>query len=106
MRRFHWGRRPGARYRSKGWRELVREDGNCYWGGRTRTSNFPVNSRAVCQLTYTPLNDPDAADAAAPLRPGSITKHDLWELSMNVDLLSTSDPPSRRSSLLLPAPPG
>ena len=24
------------------------------WGGRTRTSNFPVNSRAVCQLTYTP----------------------------------------------------
>ncbi len=25
------------------------------WGGRTRTSNFPVNSRAVCQLTYTPL---------------------------------------------------
>src|SRR2546426_4923080 len=26
------------------------------WGGRTRTSNFPVNSRAVCQLTYTPLH--------------------------------------------------
>src|SRR6266571_5887874 len=25
------------------------------WGGRTRTSNFPVNSRAVCQLTYTPM---------------------------------------------------
>src|SRR2546422_857196 len=25
-----------------------------YWGGRTRTSNFPVNSRAGCQLTYTP----------------------------------------------------
>src|SRR4029077_9302470 len=24
------------------------------WGGRTRTSNFPINSRAVCQLTYTP----------------------------------------------------
>src|SRR5579884_3325720 len=28
------------------------QDGD--WGGRTRTSNFPVNSRAVCQLTYTP----------------------------------------------------
>src|SRR5256885_3136315 len=27
---------------------------NMNWGGRTRTSNFPVNSRAVCQLTYTP----------------------------------------------------
>src|SRR5205823_2728500 len=27
------------------------------WGGRTRTSNFPVNSRAVCQLTYTPMLD-------------------------------------------------
>src|SRR5207249_4504669 len=27
---------------------------NFSWGGRTRTSNFPVNSRAVCQLTYTP----------------------------------------------------
>src|SRR2546422_6421770 len=26
------------------------------WGGRTRTSNFPVNSRAVCQLTYTPMS--------------------------------------------------
>src|SRR5438552_6579648 len=26
------------------------------WGGRTRTSNFPVNSRAVCQLTYTPMH--------------------------------------------------
>src|SRR5882672_3819613 len=24
------------------------------WGGRTRTCNFPGNSRAVCQLTYTP----------------------------------------------------
>ena len=24
------------------------------WGGWTRTTNFPVNSRAVCQLTYTP----------------------------------------------------
>src|SRR5947199_3629742 len=28
------------------------------WGGRTRTSNFPVNSRAVCQLTYTPIPPP------------------------------------------------
>src|SRR3989475_7455458 len=28
---------------------------NFSWGGRTRTSNFPVNSRAVCQLTYTPM---------------------------------------------------
>ena len=25
-----------------------------HWGGRTRTCNFPVNSRTVCQLTYTP----------------------------------------------------
>jgi hypothetical protein len=25
-----------------------------YWGGRTRTSNFLINSQAVCQLTYTP----------------------------------------------------
>ena len=24
------------------------------WGGRTRTSNFLINSQAVCQLTYTP----------------------------------------------------
>src|SRR5678815_599496 len=26
------------------------------WGGWTRTTNFPVNSRTVCQLTYTPRN--------------------------------------------------
>ena len=25
------------------------------WGGRTRTSNFLINSQAVCQLTYTPI---------------------------------------------------
>jgi hypothetical protein len=25
-----------------------------HWGGRTRTSNFLINSQAVCQLTYTP----------------------------------------------------
>ncbi len=25
------------------------------WGGRTRTSNFRINSAAVCQLTYTPV---------------------------------------------------
>ncbi len=25
-----------------------------YWGGRTRTCNFLINSQAVCQLTYTP----------------------------------------------------
>src|SRR3954470_4387969 len=26
----------------------------CYWGGWGRTSNLPVNSRALCQLSYTP----------------------------------------------------
>ena len=26
------------------------------WGGRTRTSNFLINSQAVCQLTYAPSN--------------------------------------------------
>src|SRR6476620_8254525 len=25
------------------------------WGRRTRTSNFLINSQAVCQLTYTPI---------------------------------------------------
>ena len=33
------------------------------WGGRTRTSNFPVNSRAVCQLTYTPMEGLGARDS-------------------------------------------
>jgi hypothetical protein len=33
-----------------------RESGKAYWGGRIRTCNFPGNSRAVCQLTYTPSN--------------------------------------------------
>src|SRR5437763_2690990 len=40
------------------------------WGGRTRTSNFPVNSRAVCQLTYTPMPPslPRTASAACAKR--------------------------------------
>lgn len=29
------------------------------WGGRIRTSNFPINSRAVCQLTYAPTDRGD-----------------------------------------------
>ena len=37
------------------------------WGGRTRTSNFPVNSRAVCQLTYTPLHRNHASHRQQPL---------------------------------------
>src|SRR5213596_551180 len=55
------GRRPGADVA----RRLFRYRGETVdrmptarlqnWGGRTRTSNFPVNSRAVCQLTYTPM---------------------------------------------------
>ena len=28
-----------------------------YWGGWGRTSNLPVNSRALCQLSYTPRWD-------------------------------------------------
>src|SRR3989441_9111666 len=53
-----------------------------YWGGRTRTSNFPVNSRAVCQLTYTPKE-----------RRGQANKHDRLVLSMNIDAAKTSDLP-------------
>src|SRR5207253_4621023 len=37
------------------------------WGGRTRTSNFPVNSRAVCQLTYTPLHRNHPSHRQQPL---------------------------------------
>ena len=48
----------------------LRNPGNCAgasnWGGRIRTCNFPSNSRAVCQLTYTPsqLPSPSAIDNA------------------------------------------
>ena len=35
-----------------------------YWGGWTRTTNFPINSRAVCQLTYTPSRPPAPLDDA------------------------------------------
>ncbi len=45
------------------------------WGGRTRTSNFPVNSRALCQLSYTPLDRCTLHDAtlrkAPPEPPGA-----------------------------------
>ncbi len=55
--------------------------GEIDWGGRTRTSNFPVNSRAVCQLTYTPKEQLQEAG-----RPSCRT------------LLSTSSPPFRQNS--------
>src|SRR5438128_5731197 len=61
------------------------------WGGRTRTSNFPVNSRAVCQLTYTPLCDaekPRGLDAEE-----SQTKHDRFAVSMNIQAAKTTDLP-------------
>src|SRR5438094_97937 len=55
------GRRPGAdvarrlfRYRGETVDRMPTARSSS-WGGRTRTSNFPVNSRAVCQLTYTPM---------------------------------------------------
>ncbi len=33
-------------------RTRVLRSGN--WGGRIRTCNLPVNSRALCRLSYTP----------------------------------------------------
>src|SRR4051812_11321185 len=36
---------------------------NWNWGGRTRTSNFLINSQAVCQLTYAPPNTRKSNDA-------------------------------------------
>src|SRR5262245_1452100 len=39
--------------------KICAQTGGCealHWGGWTRTTNFPVNSRTVCQLTYTPRN--------------------------------------------------
>src|SRR3989442_14546913 len=66
---------------------LAARPGGCslratYWGGRTRTSNFPVNSRAVCQLTYTPKE-----------RRGQANKHDRLVLLMNIDAAKTYDLP-------------
>ena len=43
----------GGRWHARALRN-VRARGIENWGGRTRTCNFPINSRAVCQLTYTP----------------------------------------------------
>src|SRR2546422_5424252 len=45
------------------------------WGGRTRTSNFPVNSRAVCQLTYTPLRCRKQLAPPDPFRAGGARSH-------------------------------
>src|SRR2546428_8516158 len=39
---------------------------NSSWGGRTRTSNFPVNSRACCQLTYNPELSSRTEETNAP----------------------------------------
>ncbi len=37
------------------WRSVEAPSGQSDWGGRGRTCNLPVNSRALCQLSYTPL---------------------------------------------------
>ena len=44
-----------------------------HWGGWTRTTNIPINSRVVCQLTYapsvlsqTPLNKKPATPSGGP----------------------------------------
>ena len=51
-----WGRGPPTQAsRGTQMRQHVANLTLSSWGGRTRTSNFPVNSRAVCQLTYTPI---------------------------------------------------
>ena len=48
-----------------------RNAGQGHWGGRTRTCNFPVNSRAVCQLTYTPsTHDTPGAQHGRRVRAG------------------------------------
>jgi molybdenum cofactor cytidylyltransferase len=40
-----------------------------YWGGWGRTSNLPVNSRALCQLSYTPRRESRDSDfTRAPSR--------------------------------------
>jgi hypothetical protein len=68
------------------------------WGGRTRTCNFPINSRAVCQLTYAPsifadtthkkarqieiwrALQADFARAHEPDLPGELQLFDFFEL--------------------------
>ncbi len=40
------------------------------WGGWGRTSNLPVNSRALCQLSYTPRLESRASDFTRALRTG------------------------------------
>ena len=37
-----------------------------YWGGWTRTTNFLVNSQALCQLSYAPSNAADLSLDTSP----------------------------------------
>ena len=55
------GRNPRRETRSpgdegRGPLENERENLQLSWGGWGRTSNLPVNSRALCRLSYTPRN--------------------------------------------------
>src|SRR6266853_1056225 len=93
------------------------------WGGRTRTSNFPVNSRAVCQLTYTPMlpatTPPTVTGKRAPPEPlgaGGARAHSLRalrrpgpqirETGVTVAICAqTRERPHRAYTLARPLPP-
>ena len=46
-----------------------------YWGGWGRTSNLPVNSRALCQLSYTPRWESGIVTLLGPHRGGKVERH-------------------------------
>jgi molybdenum cofactor cytidylyltransferase len=46
-----------------------------YWGGWGRTSNLPVNSRALCQLSYTPRWNCGIVTLLAPGKRGKARTH-------------------------------
>src|SRR5882762_113482 len=86
------------------------------WGGRTRTSNFPVNSRAVCQLTYTPLRCPKQRAPPDPFRAGGARSHNhhalrrpgpqIQEIGVTIAIcVQTGERPHRAYTLPRPLPP-
>ena len=70
-------------------RATARMFGEGNWGGRTRTSNFLINSQAVCQLTYTPSRTYYGAFQNFGI------KRDFSNVSPNCDLSPRCEPITR-----------
>ena len=83
--------KQGRRLDSAAALEIIGTRAKHNWGGWTRTTNFLINSQAVCQLTYAPSRHACHASANSERLPD----HDLVGASSRTDVCTRSRLPER-----------